>query len=610
MEKSELLDHVWNGAFVEEASVSKCIWEIRAALNDDSKDSEFIRTVPKRGYRFVAEVTVESDADATQTADEPAVPILSGSPAEDTAMELVTRPDAEAGDLAEVGDRASGLPAGKPWKRLSKVVLAVGVTAVAVALVFAYFFRSKPVAALPSNAVRLAVLPLRPVVAEGRDQALEFAIADSLIQKLSDTKGLDVKRLFAVRKYTDLEADPVVAGQELEVSYVLASTYQVSDGRIRVTGQLVNVATGICEQTFRTETDAGDIFAIQDIVATDFGNGVLVKFNISPGAEAAMRSTENAKAYRLYNEALYLVDKYTREDSMKAVELLDQAVALDPNYAAAWAIKAQAYCQFAHQGGGIPSEVFAKAEPNLEKALVIDNNNAVALTIRGMINRDYYWKFADAYRDLDRAIALDPKYILAHRILAGNYYHEGRFSEAVAEGQRTVDLNPAGLWDKLFLAEYQASAGSTNEAIAGLLHMTEIDPKFKPTYFFLWSTYLRIGDTEKAAEYFIKNKEIWGDDPKELDRFRKIYASSGWNGLLRAELELMISQDRPNQYSTRKLYIAELAAQLGEADVAFRYLEEAFKFRQLGFSYLRVNALLLPLHNDPRFEDLATRAKL
>src|SRR5690606_13114374 len=137
-----------------------------------------------------------------------------------------------------------------------------------------------------------------------------------------------------------------------------------------------------------------------------------------------------------------------------------------------------------------------------------------------------------------------------------------------------------------------------------------MDPSFEPAYYSLWRTYLVKGDTQKAYEYMKKSKQSWNDSSEEIARFENIYKTSGWNGVLDAELALMRSQDMPGEYSTRKVYIAELAAQLGENDVAFHYLDEALKFRLLGFSYIKVDPLLEPIRTDPRYSKLVARANL
>ena len=112
------------------------------------------------------------------------------------------------------------------------------------------------------------------------------------------------------------------------------------------------------------------------------------------------------------------------------------------------------------------------------------------------------------------------------------------------------------------------------------------------------------------CEYFMKNKQVWGDSQSEIDRFQNLYKASGWKGVLAAELDLMRSQDPKGKYSTRKVYIAELASQLGDKDLASHYLEEGFQFRLVSFSYLKVDSLLDPLREDPRYAELLSRTQL
>src|SRR5690606_20843493 len=163
------------------------------------------------------------------------------------------------------------------------------------------------------------------------------------------------------------------------------------------------------------------------------------------------------------------------------------------------------------------------------KALTIDANNAVALTVRGTISRDYYWNSEDAYRDLSKAIRIDPNSTMAHRVLAGVYYRDGRFREAVEQQKLAVDLNPTDLWDKWFLADYQIAAGSVDDGVGNLVRITDMDPSFEPAYYSLWRTYLVKGDTQKAFEYMIKSKRSWNDSADEIARFEEIYRTSGWN---------------------------------------------------------------------------------
>lgn len=615
VEKSELLDKVWENAFVEEASVSKCIWEIRSALDDDSKRSKFIQTVPKRGYRFIAEVRSTLSGDqkflpiSLNVSDTNVTPLIRrGTHSTEPMTAALQRPVFDPKPEKILDIEKSHFTVIPPLRKSSffrknYLIIALALVVVAAGLIYHYYSEANPAVARDGVA-SLAILPLKPVIADTRDERIEVAIADALILKVGEAKNLQVKRLFSVRKFTDLETDPVAAGRDLLVDYVLFSNYQFADDRLRVISQLINVNTGQTEQTFRSEVKIGDIFQIQDVVSTEIGNALFARFGQPVENFALKRGTENEKAYELYLEGLYLVDKFTRDDSAKAVEILDRSTKIDPNFAAALAVKAQAYCQFAHLGGGNPTQIFSIAQPILEQALLLDTDNAVALTIRASISRDYYWNSPDAYRDVNKAIAIDPNYVLAYRILSGIYYRDGKFEEAVETQKRAVDMNPTDIWEKWFLAEYQIAAGNREEGVRNLRQLTETDPSFRPSYYSLWRTYLMEGDTAKAFEYFMKSKESWQDPQTEINRFKKIYNTRGWKGVLEAELSLMRSHQEDGKYSTRKFYIAELAAQVGQNDLAFQYLEEAKTFKLMEFSYVKVDPLLRVLHGDPRFDIL------
>src|SRR5207253_4042796 len=110
----------------------------------------------------------------------------------------------------------------------------------------------------------IIVLPLKPINRVNRDELYEIGIADSLIQRLGLFKNFVVRPLSAIRKYSDIEQDPLAAGKEQQVDYVLVSNYQTANGKIRITAQLLNVESGQIEETYKTEKDASDVFRMQD----------------------------------------------------------------------------------------------------------------------------------------------------------------------------------------------------------------------------------------------------------------------------------------------------------------------------------------------------------
>lgn len=598
--KSELLRWVWPDAFVEENNLNKSIHVIRKALGEKNGDQQYIETVKKHGYRFVAEVKLAAPAGGAGQI---------GPNGSDPIPEAVSAGSDRSTVAANVQPAAAA--AVTRDRPLIPLVIFAGLLVVA-AIAGLYLFRGEPsgrnlpVGKLPG----IAVLPLRPVVSETRDRALELAVVDSLIHKLSDSNSFNVRDLSAMRTLIDRTEDAATLGRELDTDYVIDSTYQKGDARVRVTSQLVNVRTGSSELTVRSEADDQDIFKLQDLIANQIGNAVMAKFGLLPNTFASVRGTQNGEAFDLFYEAQYLVDKNTMEDSAKAAELLGQALELDPNFAQGWALRAQAYCQFAHNGGDSPKNLFTVAEPLLEKALALDAGNQVAYSVRGLINRDYHWDFPAAYRDFDRAIRENPQSVYPHRYLAGLYYVDGRFAEAVAEQRKAVAINPTSVIDRNLLGHFLIGAGQNEEGVKELQRVKTMDPSFSAPYFVLWTYYDRVGEGSLAYENFVKLKELNGAEKDRIAKYREAFRRGGWPAVIRAEQAMLVSKYPVGQYSGNEYYIAAVSAITGNTETAFEYLEQALKHRLIGMAQIKVDRKLDSLRGDPRFRSLLERAGL
>ena len=261
-------------------------------------------------------------------------------------------------------------------------------------------------------------MPLKPINTANRDEIYEIGIADSLIHRLSSMKGFIVRPLSATRKYADIEQDPLAAGQEQKVDYVLASNYQLAGGKIRITAQLFNVANGQIEETYKSEKDAANVFAMQDAIAGEVGNILSARFVTTASSSTAKRGTTNEEAYRLFLQGMYLIDKRNPADARKAAEIFEQAVRLDPNYAPAWAGKAHAHRAVANLGGRSINihEEYQKSIEAINKALALDENLADAHSALCETKMLYEYDFDGAERECKRAIELDPNSSLAHQI--------------------------------------------------------------------------------------------------------------------------------------------------------------------------------------------------
>lgn len=455
IEKDELLKSVWADSFVEEANIARIVHTLRKVLGEDENGNKFIETVAKKGYRFVARVDEirepvernhENGNQNFAIADKKFPKTIADENLSETIVSEKSS-EAEFQTPPPVIEKTVAPLASETKHTTRKVLFTVGfLSAVFLLFLLSFNFQSKSSIA-PNDVKSIAVLPVKSLTAENRDEIYEFGIMDSLINKLSPVKGLIVRPLSATRRYADVEQDAIAAGKEQQVDYVLASNYQIADGKIRLTSQLINVADGAVEEVFKDEQDVSNKFAVQEAFAANIGQKLLTKLNREPNNLAAKRYTTNEEAYRLYLEGMHLTDKRTLKDANKAAELFEQAVKLDPNYALAYAGSAYAHWTIAFYGVN-EDEEYPKAMNAVQKALALDENLAEAHSNLGHILHLYEWKHAEAEKSHRRALELNPNSPSVHSLYALHLLDMGRFDEAIAEMKTAIDLDPNSIWNQ------------------------------------------------------------------------------------------------------------------------------------------------------------------
>jgi DNA-binding winged helix-turn-helix (wHTH) protein/tetratricopeptide (TPR) repeat protein len=594
VEKDELLKLVWADSFVEEANVARIVHTLRRVLGEDENGNKFIETVAKKGYRFVAKVT--------EVGEQPALKSENGRPA---ASNLVEKPTENEPQIApSESDEAIAAPETNPNQNTRIILFSVGfLTAVFLLLLLSFNFKSDSGAG--SKKVRsIAVLPLKPINTAIRDEVYEVGIADSLIHRLGSMKGFVVRPLGATRKYTDIGEDPLAAGREQQVDYVLSSSYQLADGKIRITSQLFNVTTGQIEETYKSEKDAANVFAIQDAVASEIGNLLQTRFGTTSSSAIAKRGTNDEEAYRLYLQGKNLTDRRNPRDAKKAVEYFEQAIQLDPSYALAFAGMADAYIASAMLGGGLPREEYEKAQKAVNKALELDNNLADAYSIRATIKYGYDWDFDGAEKDFERAMELDPNTDVIDRV---NYLIDrGRFDEAISVVEKQLETDPSSIILQRNLGRVLHFARRYDEAIVQLKRVIELDENSGTAYGMLWQAYEMKGDYAGAYNTFIEYQKR--NNPELAEPYQKAYETAGWEGVRRKKLE--IDKEDENKPNSNYFTIARQYALCGDKEEAFVYLNKAIERRHTQVLLLNVDPTFDSLRDDPRFDELVTRVGL
>lgn len=578
--KDELLRTIWPDTIVEEANLANNISILRKTLGENGQP--FIETVPKHGYRFVAEVREVIAQD------------------EELAIGGQAAPDNRQPEQI-ANNPVSSRPA--LWRTVLTSwhwgALVLGL----VSILGIYSWRST---AHPPTIHSLAVLPFKPLVAESRDEAFQFGMADTLITKLSGLQQLIVRPLSAVRKYSSPEQDPLAAGREQQVEAVLDASFQRDGERIKVRARLLNVADGSTLGTYECEEElCANLFMMQDAISMKVVSELSLHLTGVEKARMTKHGTENREAYLLYLNGLLHVNKRTTADAEKGRDYFQQAIQLDPNYALAYAGLAYAYQTLGLQQ---PHDMIPKAKAAVDKALELDAQLGEAYSVRAMLEDLYEWNRQGAIQSHQRAIELNPNSELAHRLFAISFMVRGRFEEALVQINRALEIEPLSLVANRDKAQILYNSRQYERALEQCQKTIDLDPNANFAYGLLGQAYEMIGEYNQAVTAYLKHAELSQQTPENITALRVAFTEAGWKGFWQKNLAL--KQEAMKKNSSLDLYqLVEIYAHLGDKESAFALLEKSYAERR-SFIYLKIDPWLDSLRSDPRYTDLLRRVNL
>jgi DNA-binding winged helix-turn-helix (wHTH) protein/TolB-like protein len=600
LSKDELMKLVWPDSFVEEANLSHHVFTLRKALEDDKNGAKYIETIPRRGYRFVASVTTvgaEPDdlivAEHTRTRvvieqTEAPEPITSGSELEHArgAVALESEDDLVA----------------RIKRRLVFFALACAALVVSIYQGITYnSARKQAVASVKS----IAVLPFKPLLADSRNESLELGMADTMINKLSGVRHLIVRPISAIRNYTSLAQDPLAAGRELGVDYVLEGNLQMVGEKTRATVRLLSVKDGSAIWTDKCDQACSSIFELQDAVAQQIASALVLQLTGDERRQLAKHATENAEAYQLYVQGRYFWNKTTAESLAKAIGYFERAIERDPQYALAQAGIADAYNMLGCWNFLPQAEAFQKAETAAVRALALDNSLAEAHASLGYAKFRHGWNWAAAEAAFKRAIELNANSAIAHHWYGEYLTVMQRFDQALLEQRRAQELDPLSLQLKFWSAARLYFMRQYDRAIVELKQLIEMDRSYVIAYGLLWASYRERGLATESVTARLEDLRLAGYSAQELAILRDAYAAAGIKGFWGKDNELM--QTRAKQNYVSPIIIAMNYACLGEKDQAFIWLEKAYHERNSWLPELKADPVWDNLRSDPRYADLLRR---
>lgn len=614
--KDDLMKRVWPDTFVEEGNLTQNISLLRKALGEGHNGHQYIETIARRGYRFIAPVSESNHEPAKQEAAKDAG--LNGAlgTAGTALAPAQFKPNGGRATVETVepvlAERIKPEPAGAKspdaslntgragvWQGINTRGALVAVAAVIITAVgFFYFSRGGVAVSSSGNVIEsIAVLPF----ANATDTDTEYfndKITESLINNLSQLPKLRVVPRSLVYNYKGREIDLRSIGRELNVRSILTGRVHRRGDTVSIQVDLIDVAN--LSQLWGRHYDRkiSDILLVQQDISNDIFENLRLKLSVE--------EKKQLDAFSLYVKGRNYLNKRTADGLQLGIEYFQQAIEVDSDYALAYAGLADCYNMLVVYGLSKPQEAFPRAKDAALKALKIDDSLAEAHTSLAFVKHRWDWEWADAEREFRLAIRHKPGYAPAHQWFSSYLVAVGRFDEAIAEAKRAQELGPLSLISNLHLGWVLYLAGRYDEAIEHSKRLIEIDSNFFPAYRYLGLAYEQKGMYREAISEFEKGVKLSGS-PLLIAHLGHAYAAAGNKAEAR---RVLVELEQHKQKYVSPYRVAAIYAELGEKDEAFAWLEKAYNERDIWLINLRVDPVFRTLRSEGRLADLLHRLGL
>jgi serine/threonine-protein kinase len=467
---------------------------------------------------------------------------------------------------------------------------------------------TQPVFAPPAHSV--AVLPFVNMSGDPKQEYFSDGVSEELLNALSRLNDLQVMARTSSFSFKGKDADIATIAHKLNVGAILEGSVRRDGNNVRITAQLINTVTGfhLWSQTY--DRQFSDIFKTQTEVATAVAQQLEIKLAGNESSKFAVGGTTNPDAYdaylraqRLYQVALF--GSVARQTQRAALAVVDQAIALDPAYAGAHALRALALQNLAivssdaDTARGLRKEALASAE----RAVALAPEFGDAHAVRGRLRCESF-DFVGAAEDLERALTLAPGSALVQRLVAVYMGQLGHSATALSAGQRAVTLDPQNWVTYRDEADAFFYARRYREQLAVLQRASELNPGSDELNGVLAQDLYMLGQVEQARQLCEAPRTSLEDDTRHWC-LALVYSALGHQ----ADGEHELEQNTKLVGDTAPYFVAELYAQRGDAVSALQWLAKAQRIGDIQMSAVRVDPLFDPIREDPQFKALLARMK-
>ncbi|HET6266761.1 MAG TPA: tetratricopeptide repeat protein, partial [Acidobacteriota bacterium] len=443
----------------------------------------------------------------------------------------------------------------------------------------------------------IALLPFTNLSADPENEFFCDGLAEEMLNALAKIDQLKVAARTSTFSFKGKKAPVSEIAKALNVNTILEGSVRKSGNRVRITAQLINAADGYHLWSERYDSEMKDIFDVQDEITLAVVEALKVKLLGQDQAALLKRHTRNPEAHEFYLRGLSYFMRFTLEFFQKAIQSFDQAIAIDPRYAAAYAGLAKSYTEMSFFSS--PGEWMPKAREAARKALDLDDTLGDAHNSLAVIKMYYDRDYGGAEHEFKRAIALDPR-SADIRLWYGWYLGlMGRFDEGLKEQRRAQELDPLSDVIAFGIGATYHWSRQPERAIEQFRSVLELNPNLRIAYWFLVEACVEKGDFASAIAT-IENAPIALNDPVTLTATAYVYAKGGER---HKALEILSDLQRLSGYEPA-FQIAQIYLGLGDQEQAFAWLNKACDERSVWLIWLGVDPKFDPLRSDPRFKEL------
>lgn len=459
----------------------------------------------------------------------------------------------------------------------------------------------------PTN--RLAVLPFVNMSADPDNEYFSDGITEELLNTLTKVEGLQVTSRTSAFAFKGKQDDIREIAIKLNVDKILEGSVRKSGNRVRITAQLINASDGYHIWSENYDRNLTDIFELQDEISSIITNKLRENLVPDKKKDHDKKSVKNINAYTLFLKALYFRSKITPADMLKAIDLFEQAIQLEPNYAEAYAYIAGTYSYLGATGQMKPEKAFNIVNTYSEKALQLDDTIAESHLAKANAHMFYSWNPNAAYESLQRAIQLNPAQTEAYDLLGLYYIVTGKKSEALKVLEKASEIDPLSPTLNHLLAEAYIMNLQYDEALHIADKLIEMNPQMRVAIETKgWCTGLK-GDWEKAVEYFKEVHRLTNHPLKGLAPLGFAYGMLGQKEKTHEIIKKIEQRQLEDPDAVLDGDLMMVWWSLRDFDKTYFYMERCIDQQMGPFNYMLELPMMKGIEQDPRIAALMKKVQ-